>query len=68
MHSSCVGTSIANSVQVGKFVVGQPESENANERINEDQVLEDMRFPAQFKGKGVRDHRYHVFNRPRYYE
>ncbi|SMR63811.1 unnamed protein product [Zymoseptoria tritici ST99CH_3D1] len=52
-------------LQVGKFIVGQPEG--SNEMISEDQVPEAYRFPAMFKGQGVRDHRYHVFDEPRYY-
>ena len=51
--------------QVGKFVVGQPEG--SDERINEDQVPEGLRFPAMFRGEGIRGHRYHVFDEPRYY-
>ena len=51
--------------QVGKFVVGKPEG--GNEQIPEDQVAPGLRFPAMFRGQGVRDHRYHVFNEPRYY-
>ncbi|KAI9871355.1 MAG: hypothetical protein M1830_002992, partial [Pleopsidium flavum] len=50
---------------VGKFIVGQPEG--SSERINEDQVPDGLRFPALFKGEGVRGHRYHVFDEPRYY-
>lgn len=52
-------------VQVGKFVVGQ--SEGGNEVIREDEVAEGLRFPALFRGKGVRGHAYHVFDEPRYY-
>lgn len=52
-------------MQVGKFVVGQPEG--SNELISEDQVAPGLRFPAMFRGEGVRDHRYHVFDEPRYY-
>jgi hypothetical protein len=26
-----------------------------------------LRFPAIFKGQGVRGHRYHVFDEPRYF-
>ncbi|MCJ1366922.1 hypothetical protein MMC16_006053 [Acarospora aff. strigata] len=52
-------------IQVGKFVVGQPEG--GNELIPEDQVPDGLRFPALFKGEGVRGHRYHVFDEPRYY-
>jgi hypothetical protein len=50
-------------IQVGKFVVGQPEG--GNEIIPEDQVPEGLRFPAMFRGDGVRGHRYHVFDEPR---
>ncbi|KAI4279393.1 MAG: hypothetical protein LQ337_000316 [Flavoplaca oasis] len=52
-------------LQVGKFVVGQPES--SNERISEEQVPQGLRFPSLFRGQGVRDHRYHVFDEPRYF-
>ena len=51
--------------QVGKFLVGQPES--GNERINESEVAEGTRFPALFRGEGVRGHAYHVFDEPRYF-
>ena len=54
-----------NGSQIGKFAVGQPEG--GNQLIPEDQVPQDMRFPALFRGQGVRDHRYHVFDEPRYY-
>lgn len=50
-------------LQVGKFAVGEPE--NNEERISEDQVPVGRRFPAMFRGQGVRDHRYHVFDEPR---
>ncbi|KAL8953607.1 MAG: hypothetical protein Q9222_000533 [Ikaeria aurantiellina] len=52
-------------LQVGKFVVGQ--AEGLNEYISEDQVPEGLRFPALFRGQGVRGHRYHVFDEPRYF-
>jgi endonuclease/exonuclease/phosphatase family metal-dependent hydrolase len=51
-------------IQVGKFVVG--EGEGSDERIDESQVPEGLRFPALFRGEGVRGHRYHVFDEPRY--
>ena len=51
--------------KVGKFIVGQPEGNN--EQISEEQVPRGQRFPAMFRGEGVRDHRYHVFDEPRYY-
>jgi len=47
-------------------MVGEPEN-LSNEMISEDQVPEDLRFPALFKGEGVRGHRYHVFDAPRYF-
>ncbi len=52
-------------LQVGKFVVGQPEG--TDELINESEVAEGLRFPAMFRGQGVRGHAYHVFDEPRYY-
>lgn len=53
-------------LQVGKFVVGRPEGGDDEYRItDEDDVPEDLRFPRLFKGKGVRGHRYHVFDEPR---
>ncbi|KAF1810652.1 calcofluor white hypersensitive protein-like protein [Eremomyces bilateralis CBS 781.70] len=59
------GTITDTELQVGKFVVGQPEG--SDEHISEDHVPEDMRFPALFRGEGVKGHRYHVFDEPRYY-
>ncbi|WPG98132.1 protein cwh43 [Acrodontium crateriforme] len=59
------GTITDTELQVGKFVVGQPEG--SNDIIPEDQVPEDLRFPTLFRGEGVRGHRYHVFDEPRYY-
>jgi hypothetical protein len=56
----------ANNTQVGKFIVGQ--GEGRNERIAEDQVPKGQRFPSMFRGTGVRDHRYHVFDEPRYFD
>jgi len=50
-------------LQVGKFVVGQPEG--GNELVGEDQVAVGERFPEVFRGEGVRGHRYHVFDEPR---
>lgn len=52
-------------LQVAKFQVGQPDVEGAF--IGEDQVPMDLRFPQLFRGEGVRGHRYHVFNEPRYF-
>ncbi|KAG0291718.1 hypothetical protein BGZ98_002918 [Dissophora globulifera] len=36
-------------------------------QIPEDKVPMGLRFPAMFYGKGVRNHHYHVFDRPYYY-
>ena len=57
-------------IQVGKFLIGERESEVEevrNARLDESQVAEGRRFPALFRGEGVRGHRYHVFDEPRYY-
>jgi hypothetical protein len=57
-------------IQIGKFLIGEKEAEAEevrNARINEDQVAEGMRFPQMFRGEGVRGHRYHVFDEPRYF-
>ncbi|CAD6455457.1 a402b513-b0db-4750-9c9d-25523b4766cb [Sclerotinia trifoliorum] len=57
-------------LQVGKFIVGEPEGESEevrNRRIDEKEVVVGKRFPELFKGDGVRGHRYHVFDEPRYY-
>ncbi|KAJ5608967.1 hypothetical protein N7528_009534 [Penicillium herquei] len=54
-------------IQVGKFVVGEPEPENEM-RIPEEMVPVGRRFPALFRGDGVRGHRYHVFDEPRYWQ
>lgn len=58
------GTITDTEIQVGKFIVGQPEG--SDDHVSEDQVPEDQRFPALFRGEGVRGHRYHVFDEPRY--
>jgi hypothetical protein len=63
IYSSEYGTLTLS--QVGKFVVGQPAG--GEDRINEDQVPPGLRFPALFRGEGVRGHRYHVFDEPRYF-
>ncbi|KAF9546488.1 hypothetical protein EC957_009701 [Mortierella hygrophila] len=36
-------------------------------QISEHQVPEGLRFPSMFYGEGVRNHRFHVFDRPYYY-
>ncbi|KJK62785.1 Frag1/DRAM/Sfk1 family protein [Aspergillus parasiticus SU-1] len=54
-------------IQVGKFVIGEPEPENEM-RLPEEMVPEGRRFPGLFRGQGVRGHRYHVFDEPRYWQ
>ncbi|KAI0104723.1 Frag1/DRAM/Sfk1 family protein [Nemania sp. FL0031] len=66
-------------LQIAKFVIpkGNEEKERVaamngdsntrNHRAKENEVPEGWRFPAIFRGNGVRGHRYHVFNAPRYY-
>ncbi|KAG7101041.1 Protein CWH43 like protein [Verticillium longisporum] len=64
-------------LQAAKFVIPATEAESnaiealddetRNRRVNEEDVPVGWRFPALFRGKGVRDHRYHVFDEPRYY-
>ena len=64
-------------LQVAKFVVPSSEEEQAKawdvpeelrmKRVEEHEVPEGWRFPHMFRGEGVRGHRYHVFDEPRYY-
>jgi hypothetical protein len=64
-------------LQVAKFVIPQSEAEISEQkslsaevrdhRVEEGEVPEGWRFPALFRGEGVRGHAYHVFNEPRYY-
>ncbi|CAJ0882595.1 13840_t:CDS:1, partial [Entrophospora sp. SA101] len=58
-------------IQLGKFqVLDKYDSVNwgtNDTSINESDVPHDSRFPPIFKGAGVRGHRYHVFNEPRYF-
>ena len=64
-------------LQIGKFVVPETDGEVArlkglsaeerDRRVQEGDVPEGWRFPALFRGQGVRGHRYHVFDEPRYY-
>ena len=53
-------------LQLGKFTVGQA-PDYSDTMIPEEQVPPGLRFPALFKGEGVRGHRYHVFDEPRYF-
>ncbi|KAL1919654.1 uncharacterized protein VTP21DRAFT_1585 [Calcarisporiella thermophila] len=57
-------------IQLGKFqVLDNPhtwEGPSYN-RIEEKDVPNELRFPKQFYPPGVRGHRYHVFDEPRYF-
>lgn len=64
-------------LQVAKFVIPQSSAEiqqleavsteERNRRVEETEIPVGWRFPAMFRGDGVRDHRYHVFDEPRYF-
>ncbi|PKS04956.1 hypothetical protein jhhlp_008322 [Lomentospora prolificans] len=65
-------------LQVAKFVVPETDAKSAelealdmktrNKRVVEADVPQGWRFPAMFRGDGVRGHQYHVFPEPRYYK
>ncbi|KAI5467087.1 Frag1/DRAM/Sfk1 family-domain-containing protein [Mariannaea sp. PMI_226] len=65
-------------LQVAKFRIPESAEEieglealtadERNHRVEEDEVPEGWRFPAMFRGEGVRDHQYHVFDEPRYFD
>jgi hypothetical protein len=72
------GTITDTELQVAKFVVPTAEEReqvvvweadetSRNARVDEDKVAKGLRFPDLFRGRGVRGHRYHVFNEPRYF-
>ncbi|KAH7155148.1 Frag1/DRAM/Sfk1 family-domain-containing protein [Dactylonectria estremocensis] len=71
------GSVTDTELQVAKFRVPESRAEIAklealpekdrNRRVEEDDVPEGWRFPAMFRGKGIRDHKYHVFDEPRYF-
>jgi len=64
-------------LQLAKFVIPRTPEEGAaiwdaddearNLRVAEEDVPQGWRFPALFRGEGVRGHQYHVFDEPRYY-
>lgn len=66
------GSITDTELQVGKFVVPMPgepfDEEYSQQRVMEKDVPEDMRFPAMFYGEGVREHAFHVFDEPRYFQ
>ncbi|KAK9463988.1 Frag1/DRAM/Sfk1 family-domain-containing protein [Lipomyces oligophaga] len=62
------GTITDTEIQTGKFIVGVDGlGESTNNRVDEEQVPAAWRYPAMFRGEGVRGHRFHVFDEPRYY-
>lgn len=60
-------------LQVAKFtLLGDYNAEDkdflyGNHFVDEEKVPEDLRMPQVFRGDGVRGHRYHVFDEPRYF-
>lgn len=54
-------------LQVGKFVIGE-EPNTSDVRLDESGVPVGRRFPEKFRGEGIRGHRFHVFDEPRYFE
>ncbi|KAI9250628.1 Frag1/DRAM/Sfk1 family-domain-containing protein [Sporodiniella umbellata] len=57
-------------IQSGKFqVVDNPKDywKASYDRISESEVKPELRYPSMFYGQGIRGHRYHVFNEPRYF-
>ncbi|KAI8358483.1 Frag1/DRAM/Sfk1 family-domain-containing protein [Choanephora cucurbitarum] len=57
-------------IQTGKFqLVQNPKDywKASYDRIAESEVAPTLRYPSMFYGQGVRGHRYHVFNEPRYF-
>lgn len=61
-------------LQIAKFKILNHEQQNAgddflygNHYIDESEVDENLRMPKILRGDGVRGHRYHVFDEPRYF-
>ncbi|KAI8342279.1 Frag1/DRAM/Sfk1 family-domain-containing protein [Chlamydoabsidia padenii] len=57
-------------IQSGKFqVVDDPKQywKASYDQVPESSIPPELRYPQMFHGNGVRGHRYHVFNEPRYY-
>ncbi|KAI8870012.1 hypothetical protein GQ42DRAFT_122947 [Ramicandelaber brevisporus] len=68
------GTITDTEIQAGKFVI--PDDKNFTphmkggdvyRRVDESHYPSDMQFPQIFRGKGINDHYYHVFDEPRYF-
>ncbi|KAJ1892750.1 Protein cwh43 [Kickxella alabastrina] len=70
------GTITDTEIQVAKFVVPPPLLQGgaaaawapSYARVSESAYAPELRFPAVFRGEGVRGHFYHVFKEPRYYD
>ena len=62
-------------LQIAKFKLMNEDEKNdddlefyyGNNFVNEDSIDENLRMPQIFRGDGVRGHRYHVFDEPRYF-
>lgn len=60
-------------LQVAKFtLLGDYNADDTdflygNHFVDEQSIPEDLRMPQMFRGDGVRGHRYHVFDEPRYF-
>lgn len=56
-------------IQIGKFLLGGDSQmeEERDRRVDEEAIAEGERFPQLFRGEGIRGHRYHVFDEPRYF-
>ncbi|KAI9481671.1 MAG: Frag1/DRAM/Sfk1 family-domain-containing protein [Benjaminiella poitrasii] len=57
-------------IQTGKFqLVNDPRAywKARYERVPESEVPVALRYPSMFYGTGIRGHRYHVFDEPRYF-
>lgn len=62
-------------LQIAKFKLLNEDEKNdddlefyyGNHFVNEDEIDENLRMPQLFRGDGVRGHRYHVFDEPRYF-
>lgn len=64
------GTITDTEVQIGKFILPNNDEERveySQERVQESDVPQDLKFPDIFYGDGVRGHYYHVFDEPRYF-
>eukprot|EP00898_Chlorokybus_atmophyticus_P001713 jgi/Chlat1/2542/Chrsp175S02395 len=54
-------------LQVARFRMVSTQTADFHEEVAEAAVSLHLRFPRQFYGQGTRGHRYHVFDRPKYF-